>query len=232
VFTRSGPGWRQAAELTASDGVSGDALGQSVAISPDGSRVVAGAMSRDNFRGALYVFTGPGWRQQSELTASDPAVEDFFGWSVATSSAGDEVLAGAVGHNAPAGAVYVFTRRGRSWHQTAELTGTGSGSLGWSVAVSPTGTTVAAGAVGNNSQTGAVYVFTRRGTAWSQQAELTATVGTAFDLFGKLGRDIAGRRHAAHRGGSGERGHRGSVRIHRARDELARGSRGGRQRRR
>jgi len=93
-----------------------------VAISPDGGTVVAAAMSRDTYRGAVYVFTGPGWRQQSELTASDPAIEDFLGWSVATSSAGDEVLAGAVGHGSSAGAVYVFTRRGTTWSQQAELT--------------------------------------------------------------------------------------------------------------
>jgi len=184
VFTRSGRGWRQAAELTASDGAREDGLGQSVAISPDGGTVVAAAMSRDTYRGAVYVFTGPGWRQQAELTASDPAIEDFLGWSVATSSAGDEVLAGAVGHDSSAGAVYVFTRRGRSWHQTAELTGTGSRSLGWSVAVSPAGDTVVAGAADSNSYAGAVYVFTRRGTTWSQQDELTGRDSTALDFFG------------------------------------------------
>ena len=35
-----------------------------------------------------------------------------------------------------------------------------------------------------NSNTGAAYVFVRSGTAWSQQAELTAADGAANDYFG------------------------------------------------
>jgi hypothetical protein len=187
VFTRSGRGWRQAAELTASDGASEDGLGQSVAISPDGGTVVAAAMSRDTYRGAVYVFTGPGWRQQSELTASDPAIEDFLGWSVATSSAGDEVLAGAVGHGSSAGAVYVFTRRGTTWSQQAELTardGTAFDFFGSSVAISPSGGTLLIGASQKNTATGAAYVFIKQGTNWRQATEMAASDGAIGDSFG------------------------------------------------
>ena len=47
------------------------------------------------FQGAAYVFvrSGATWTQQQELTASDGAANDDFGWSVAVS--GGMVLVGA-----------------------------------------------------------------------------------------------------------------------------------------
>ena len=69
--------------------------------------------------------------------------------------------------------------------QQAKLTAAdgGSGDLfGSSVAIY--GSTVLVGAPGANSFTGAAYVFARSGTAWSQQAKLTAADGGSGDLFG------------------------------------------------
>jgi trimeric autotransporter adhesin len=92
VFTKAASGWQNAtetAELTASDGVAGDGLGTSVAIS--GSTIVAGspyaAIGGLQARGAVYVFTegASGWSsetQTAELTASDGAADDRLGLSV------------------------------------------------------------------------------------------------------------------------------------------------------
>jgi hypothetical protein len=58
VFSEPAGGWAngtQTAELTASDGATGDFLGASVAVS--GSTIVAGAPLRNSFRGAVYVFS-------------------------------------------------------------------------------------------------------------------------------------------------------------------------------
>ena len=59
--------------------------------------------------------------------------------------------------------------------------------FGCSVAVSGDGSTAVIGAhgdddIGNNS--GSVYVFTRSGSSWTQQAKLTASDGASGDLFG------------------------------------------------
>ena len=79
----------------------------------------------------------------------------------------------------------MFTRSGTTWSQQAELTAADAAAgdyFGISVAIS--GSTAVVGAYGNNSQTGAAYVFTRSGTAWSQQAELTAADAAANALLG------------------------------------------------
>jgi hypothetical protein len=79
----------------------------------------------------------------------------------------------------------VFVRSGTVWSQQAELTaadGASGDSFGTSVAIS--GTTAMVGAPNKDSSTGAAYVFVRSGTAWPQQAKLTAADATAGDQFG------------------------------------------------
>jgi nucleoside-specific outer membrane channel protein Tsx len=191
VFVQSGTAWSQQAELTASDGRAWDWFGSSVAVS--GSTVVVGAfrhtVGSNQQQGAAYVFgqSGTTWRQQAELTASDGAEYDLFGSSVAVS--GSTALVGAYYHRDGSGAAYVFVQSGTSWSQQAELIASDEASgdeFGFPVAVS--GGTAAVGAVGHKVGShvaqGAAYVFVESGGAWSQQAELTASDGVAFDEFG------------------------------------------------
>ncbi len=185
VFTDSGGSWTQEAELTASDGASGDEFGWSVAIS--GSTVVVGAPNHYFGIGAAYVFTDSGgsWTDQDELTASGlgVATEVKFGYSVVTS--GQTVMVGADGYDSKAGAVFVFTDAGGTWSQQAQLTPTDAGvgqEFGWSMAVS--GPTLLVSAVKAHDDTGAVYVFSDAGGSWTQEAELTASDAAGNNYFG------------------------------------------------
>ena len=92
-----------------------------------------------------------------------------------------------------AGAAYVFVRSGNGWTQQAYLKASNphmGAEFGHAVAISADGNTIAVSAFWeasaatgiNGDQTdrsipnaGAVYVFTRRGTAWSQQAYIKAS---------------------------------------------------------
>jgi hypothetical protein len=191
VFVESGGTWSQQAELTASDGAYLDQFGVSVAV--DGGTAVVGAYNHtvgsNHWQGAAYVFVqnGETWRQQAELTASDGAAEDLFGYSVAVS--GSTAVVGAYRHKLVTGAAYVFVQSGGAWSQQAELTasdGETNESFGWSVAVSASTAVVGAlnNTVGSNTGQGTAYVFVERGGTWSQQAELTSADGAANDNFG------------------------------------------------
>jgi hypothetical protein len=204
VFSEPSGGWSsetQAAKLTASDGATDDGLGASVAISA--GTVVAGALEHEvdghSEQGAVYVFTEPsgGWAnetQAAQLTASDGATDDLLGQSVAIAPGGATIAAGAYGRNGGEGAVYVFTEPSGGWSnemQTAELTasdGAADDYLGYSVAMSSDGTTVAAGAVNaGSSGGGAVYVFDEPSGGWAnkdQAAELTASDGSSGNDLG------------------------------------------------
>jgi hypothetical protein len=195
VFTRSGTTWTQQAQLTAADGATNDRFGVSVAIS--GDTAVVGANFDDvgvnGNQGSAYVFTRSGstWTQQAQLTAADGAANDRLGISVALS--GDTAIVGAnlddIGANGNQGSAYVFTRSGSTWTQEAQLTAAGgalNNQFGISVAFS--GDTAIVGSqfntVGANPGQGSAYVFTRSGSTWTQQAQLTAADGALNDLFG------------------------------------------------
>jgi hypothetical protein len=193
VFTRAKTAWRQQARLTASDGASGDNFGESVSL--DGETLVVGAVGdSDDFfaQGSAYVFTGSGrqWTEQAKLTAPDAAELDDFGVSVAVD--GDTVVVGAFRDRvvyAVQGSAYVFRRSGTTWSQESKLTASDGGYYEYfGVSVALHGDTAVVGAhhhnVGSNTEQGAAYVFTRVGTTWSQEAELTALAGAAGDQFG------------------------------------------------
>ena len=154
--------------------------------------------------GAVYVFTRSGstWGQQVYVKASNTDANDAFGYSVALSGDGNTLAVGAYGEASYVGAVYVFIRSGSTWAQQAYVKASSSEASDWfgtSVALSGDGNTLAVGAFGEDSNAtgvngtqadnsasnaGAVYVFTRTGSAWSQQAYVKASNTEADDTFG------------------------------------------------
>jgi FG-GAP repeat len=199
IFVRSGTTWSQQAKLTATDAAEYDQFGYRVAIS--GDYAIVGAPYDDigiiANQGSAYVFTRSGttWNQADQLNASDGVAQDFFGESVAIS--GNYAIVGAyndgVGSNAYQGSAYIFYRS-RSptlfrWNQQAKLIandGAADDTFGNSVAISGDYAVVGAWVddIGSNADQGSAYIFIRSGTAWSQQAKLTASDGAAGNRFG------------------------------------------------
>jgi hypothetical protein len=189
VFIRSGTVWGQQAELTAGDAATGDEFGYSVSISGDASTALVGAFNKNSATGVAYVFirSGTVWGQQAELAAGDAATNNDFGISVSLGGDGSTALIGADNRNSGTGAAYVFSRSGTTWSQQQELTAgdaATSDGFGFSVSLSADDSTALIGAENKNSGTGAAYVFTRSGSSWNQQHELTASDATSGDDFG------------------------------------------------
>ena len=95
-------------------------------------------------------------------------------------------MIGGDGDNNGKGAVWVFVNSAGTWSQQGnKLIGTGAvgyAEQGKSIAVSADGNTMIEGGLDDNSNAGAVWVFTRSGTTWTQQGtKLTGTgaVGNA-----------------------------------------------------
>ena len=125
IFRRSGGVWSEQANLTASDAVSFDWFGESVAIS--GNTALVGAWM-DDFDGKIdagsayaYGWDGSQWVEQAKLTASDGETDDWFGRSVSVS--GNTALVGAsVGGSIDEGSAYVFRWDGSVWTEQAIIT--------------------------------------------------------------------------------------------------------------
>jgi len=191
IFTRSGGTWTQQAKLTASDLSANSNFGWSVDI--DGDTAIVGAYTETNdiqFEGSAYIFTRSGttWTQQAKLIASDRQVNDYAGFDVSIS--GDTAVVGAINEDTgfnDAGAVYVFTRSGTTWTQQAKLqASTREANQRFGEKVEIDGDTIIVGAREDTpaQDAGAVYIFTRSGTTWTQQAKLVASDPAQYDVFG------------------------------------------------
>jgi hypothetical protein len=183
VYTRTGNGWKEEAQIIAHDSAPGDRFGAAVAIDKD--TLVVGASQKNALTGAAYVYTRSSgkWELQTVLTAGDAVAGDWFGNAVAVE--GDTIAAGALFWKDGRGAVYVFNRSGSSWSEQAVLSpadGSTGDQLGCSMALS--GDTLLAGAQGKTFQTGTAYVFVRAGSAWREQARLTSGDSAVNDKFG------------------------------------------------
>lgn len=165
VFERSGATWTQEAYIKASNTEANDLFGHSMRLSGDGTTLAIGARDEDSNA------TGINGNQ-------------------ADNSAGNS------------GAVYVYTRSGGIWAQQAYIKASNTGAFdtfGTALALSKDGNTLAVSATdedsnatgingnqANNSSSGsgAVYVYTRSGATWSQQAYIKASNTGSGDGFG------------------------------------------------
>lgn len=164
VFRRNGTTWTEEAKLTASGGAAGDQLGWSVSVS--GNAAVAGAPGDDSGAGAAYVFRygGMTWDTGTRLTASDRAVTDEFGQSVAI--AGNVAVVGAWHDDATStldsGSAYLFVLGGTGWSAEAKFTASDAASddgFGFAVAVDDTAVVGAFQDDDGGSNSGSAYFF-------------------------------------------------------------------------
>lgn len=163
--------------------------------------------------GAAYVFVRSDslWSQQGYLKATNAADGSGFGYAVAID--GDTVAVGAFfehgdatstveapnGNAVHAGAAYIFVRDASAWTQQAYLKAANAAMNDWfGFSVALDGDTLVVGAHNEDGDAtsttespnddadsaGAVYVFARAGTAWSQQAYIKAPNGELGDQFG------------------------------------------------
>ncbi len=147
--------------------------------------------------GAVYIFTRTGatWTQEAYIKASNTKGDDNFGNSVSLSDDGNTLAVGAISQRSgannsisEAGAAYVFIRTGASWAEETYIYASNIGMgdyFGFKVSLSGNGNTLAVGALSEDSnarginqdqtdnsasRSGAVYIFTRTGATWTQEA--------------------------------------------------------------
>ena len=184
----NGGGW-DTQKIMAADSVNTVYLGCSVAVSADGNTIVAGAAGDDDngqTSGAFYRFkwNGSFW-ETNKCKSSDGTNSDIFGYSVAVSTDGNTIVAGACGDDGSKGAVYLFQLNGTNWTQKKFIAYDGANSdyFGWSIALSSDGNTIVVGAKGDDSSKGAVYHFRWNGFTWETN-KLIVSGGLNSDNLG------------------------------------------------
>ena len=165
-------------------------------IDGDGDTAVVSASNYGTYTGAVYIYTRSGttWTYRTRLTASDGANYDQLGGDnnsrgVAISKDGAYIIAGARqdddgGSNN--GSAYIYTGSGASWSQQQRIvpssySGT-SNQFGFSVDINSDATYCAVSA--NTMGFGKVFIYTRSGSTWTEQASVTASDGASADNYG------------------------------------------------
>jgi hypothetical protein len=215
-FSKPAGGWAPATEtakLTASDAAQNAQLAQAIAISSDGSTIIAGDANLSDgglYAGAVYEFSKPGggWSSATEtarLTPSDPTQYGFLGEYLGISGDGSTVISSVpnatVNGITYAGAVYEFSKPNSGWSsatETAKLTASDPvqyHGLGRTISISSDGSTIIAGdpnaTVNSMSYTGAVYAFSKPGSGWSSATETAKLAASDAVQYGFLGRTVS-----------------------------------------
>ncbi len=194
TFEYDGSTWAEDQAFGPDDGTgANETFGQGVAV--HGDTVVAGALLHDGGSldaGAVFVFTrtGGNWSQSQIIVAPNLASGDLFGTAFEVEN--DTLVVSAPGADQFAingGSIYAFERanatsdfvQSDAFVMDEVAVGTDFGrrnTLGLS------GDRVAVGWYGDATQAGAVFVFDRSGTTWTQSQKLTALDNDVGDLFG------------------------------------------------
>lgn len=196
-YTQSGSVWTQVQKLIPVGGVIlGDHFGESLAISAN--RLAVGSPGADvpfTAAGSVYIFVESGgiYLQQDKISIAGGANGDSFGNSVAIE--GNTMVGGAVQYTPivgqPAfGAAYVYEFNGSAWVSQGRLTASDGATVdrfGYSVAVSNNAIAVGAredDTTAGGPDAGSAYIFTRTGSAWTQQQKLEPNDPVNGDRFG------------------------------------------------
>ena len=161
VFTRSGSEWTQQTILQAPNNAPNARFGHAVTLSDDGTLLAIGSPQESNGAtgsGAAYIFTrsGTDWSSSVYLKAQNVKADAQFGAAVKLSGNGTTLAVGS-----------------------PQEDGGGQGSGG-----DPFDDCAEADRVNCALDSGAVYVYTRNGTNWPQQAYIKASNTGAGDSFG------------------------------------------------
>lgn len=199
VYTRSGQSWVFETKLAPADLIAGSRFGYTVALNFDGSRLAVATARQvpSNVEGFVYVFlrSNGAWVQETKLVPLNLAVGDAFGCSLSMSNDGSHLAVGTfgsdIGGRVNNGCVHIYKRSGITWSLEVQLAAADSVAndrFGASVALSSDATRIAVGApgvtFGGVTASGAVYVFTRAGSTWTQEVKLVSAARQASDELG------------------------------------------------
>ena len=126
--------------------------------------------------------------QQLVQLVADDLGPSFNGFRTAIDADGSVVASGAsgedIGANYDQGAAYISTEDGSGW-SSQKLTGAqANDEFGFAVALDAAGTVLAVSAPGENSDTGAVYVYTSSASGWTLQQRLVGDDSAVSDGLG------------------------------------------------
>lgn len=202
IYEKPATGWTNSTETTrflpeVTTSNTYDEFSRSLDISGDYAVVGSANYNAKQGRATVLHFNGLGWDKVAELTASDAAKENYFGYSVAISDS--TIVVGAYSAKGTAnitGKLYLFKMPPTGWFDMTETAVllpsdlTLYDNFGYSVDIDGD-VVVASSPMDDDAGTssGSVYVFEKPASGWTsmtETAKLRANDGASYDSFGNL----------------------------------------------
>lgn len=204
IYTRSGTTWTQQTTLTLTGHGADHEVGDEnrLDISNDGTYVITSSTRTDfggSNTGRVWIHSGSGASWSEQANFDGPSSNANLGFSVAMAGDGLRAAAAAPRSGSNAGSVYVWSRSGSTWSQEQIITpsdakanqyfGGHSSTVARRVALSEDGSVLVVGApldyiTSAGDDDGAVYVFTRSGTTWTQSQKIVPDTRVDDQQFG------------------------------------------------
>jgi hypothetical protein len=196
LFTRAGNNWiQQGSKIMGTGSIGSNAKqGCSISLSKYGNTAIIGGLndgaSSTANPGAAWMFgctendfkctaLSENIKLAAITTGTDPAIGPAKqGVALAISADGYTAIVGGYSDNSNQGAAWIYVKNGGVWTEQKKLIATGNigpAAQGIAVAISADGNTVVSAGRLDNGGIGAVWVFTRSGTTWTQGQKLVGT---------------------------------------------------------
>jgi hypothetical protein len=207
IYTKVSGEWFYKIVITGSDTSSTvSSQGTSVKLSDNGNTVSFGGPDSNYGVGGVWVWkinTFSVWEEiQPAIYPTGFLSDTNQGISTSISKYGKTFISGGPLDTGNLGAAWVYERSGNIWTQQGSklvasdsIGNNGNVNFGWSVAISHDGSTVAIGGPGDfgngtlGTETGAVWIFRRVGTTWTQQG--LKIIGSSSAPLGKQGYSVS-----------------------------------------
>lgn len=173
-------------------------LGHNLALTPDGNTLALNAPYRDTTHvdsGVIYVYTwnGSTYIHQSTLTNPTPATSEIFSaWALNISNDGNHLVTSSYAENSNTGASYYYSRTAGVWSSSTQIipnfTPAAGSYFGYNPCLNADGDVLIVPShqetVGGTANAGAVYIFTRSGSTWTQRQKIVSQVITVNGAYG------------------------------------------------
>jgi FG-GAP repeat len=200
---------KEQSKLLPYDSAALDRFGNCISATNDGSKVVVASYLSSpggiGSAGSIYVFKrfDTSWALEQKISPADRAANDLFGYCIGMAADGTRLIASSIQATNPtsnSGAVYVYVFNSGTGLWTLEqkfapADVAGGDRFGFSCAISSDGSRIMASSrnavISGNTEAGAVYIFSRSGSVWSQEAKIVDPAVATNNLFGYMA-DIDG----------------------------------------
>ncbi|MCZ4319223.1 T9SS type A sorting domain-containing protein [Aequorivita viscosa] len=187
VFTKVNGVWEETQKIMSPNPLANDIFGIGVSISDD--QLLIGAQGVNDRRGTAYLYvknTSGVWEYNQTISASNGAVDDYFGSSLTIED--DKIVVGSYGANLEIGTAYIFEKNTQGTFEEVQILNANPSTdrvqFGWATAINQDYIAITAPHIYGN-EVGEVYFYKKDASGmWVEDQIIQGDDTAAEDFYG------------------------------------------------